>query len=375
MEMVEIERKNVMLKVYMDTSMDKYFSILSRTSEAFLIIDLEGKLTFVSDACETLIGQPKEAVLGITLSDLFIQTVLNDAKDFFKGKDPEKLENFDSQIVTISGSIIDVNVTSIPIYFEQQFLGSYLVLKDITAIKRKRRLKEDREQRYKALIRKLTQISEKQAVAGQIAAGVAHEIRNPLTAIKGFLQLLQSEGQGNDHYFEVMDSEINRIEFILKELMILAKPSDKKYGRVNIHLLLDKVLTLMESQALLNNIEVEKHFHPDPAMIMCDENQLKQVFINYIKNAIESMPRGGKLRIEETYRNEGYCIIKFIDQGCGIPSEIIGRIGEPFFTTKENGTGLGMLVSEQIIREHNGSIIIDSDSTGTCVGVKLPAAM
>jgi PAS domain S-box-containing protein len=375
MEIVETERRNMMLKVFIDTNMDKYFSVLSKTSDAFLIIDLEGRITFISPACETIAGQCKESILGMTISELFIPKALNGSHTFFYGKDHEKLENFDSQIILMGGNIVDVNVTSIPIYFEQQFLGSYLVLKDITAIKRKRRLKEERDQRYKMLIRKLTQISEKQAVAGQLAAGVAHEIRNPLTAIKGFLQLLQSEGQGNDVYFEVMDSEINRIEFILKELMILAKPCDHKYSRVNIHLLLDQVLTLMESQALLNNIEVEKHYHSVASMIICDENQLKQVFINYIKNAIESMPKGGKLRIEETTWNEGFIQINFIDEGCGIPSDIISRIGEPFFTTKENGTGLGMLVSEQIIREHNGSILINSDSNGTCVGVKLPAAM
>lgn len=207
MEIVETKRKNKMLKVYIDTNMDKYFSILSRTSDAFLIIDLQGQLAYVSPACETFVAQWKEAISNVGLSDLFLPRFLNDTRTFFTGREQDKLENFDAQM-RLDGKLVDVNVTAIPIFFEQQFLGSYLVLKDITAIKRKRKLREERDQRYISLIRKLSQISEKQAAAGQLAAGIAHEIRNPITAIKGFLQLLQNENSGNKVYFDVMTSEI-----------------------------------------------------------------------------------------------------------------------------------------------------------------------
>lgn len=213
---------------------------------------------------------------------------------------------------------------------------------------------------------------EKQAAAGQLAAGIAHEIRNPITAIKGFLQLIKSEHHGEAMYFNVIDSEINRIEGILKELLVLAKPTKVQYQKLNIRLLLEQVLTIMESQVLLNNIWVEKRFDLKEETIYGDENQLKQVFINYIKNAIEAMPDGGVLLIECSQCPENRVLIRIIDQGKGIPLNIIDRIGEPFFTTKEHGTGLGMPVSYQIIEEHKGDINIISNTDGTCIEVNLP---
>jgi two-component system, sporulation sensor kinase A len=154
--------------------------------------------------------------------------------------------------------------------------------------------------------------------------------------------------------------------------MVLATPIKKKYEKLTIRLLLEQVLALMESQVLLNNIQVEKRYNLKEESIFGDENQLKQVFINYIKNAIEAMPDGGKLVVEGSmYANENVQI-RIIDQGCGIPADIIDRISEPFYTTKENGTGLGMPVSYQIIEEHKGKINIKSSTDGTCIEVNLP---
>jgi signal transduction histidine kinase len=128
----------------------------------------------------------------------------------------------------------------------------------------------------------------------------------------------------------------------------------------------------MESQVLLNSIQVEKRFYLSEETILGDENQLKQVFINYIKNAIEAMPDGGKLLIEGSISAEDHVQIRIIDQGCGIPAEMINRIHEPFYTTKEQGTGLGMPVSYQIIKEHKGDMNIISNPDGTCIEVSLP---
>lgn len=215
--------------------------------------------------------------------------------------------------------------------------------------------------------------SEKHAVASQLAAGIAHEIRNPITAIKGFLQLIMADYRGEPMYFEVVKAEIARVEAILKELMVLGKPTKIKYEKLPIHLLLDQVLTLMESHALLNNIEIVKRYNLSESTVVGDEGQLKQVFINYIKNAIEAMPDGGTIFVEGMALSEGNIQIQIIDQGCGIPSDMLGRINEPFFTTKEYGTGLGMNVSSQIIEEHQGQVNIISSNDGTCIEVNLPA--
>jgi signal transduction histidine kinase len=249
-----------------------------------------------------------------------------------------------------------VNVAAFPILFSDEVVGSYVVLKDITMLKRERQL-----------------LSEKQAAAGQLAAGIAHEIRNPITAIKGFMQLMMGEHKGDPTYYNIVESEINRVEMILKDLMVLAKPTKINYQALDIRSLLDKVLTLMESQTLLNNIEVIKNFHSLEVIIVGDENQLKQVFINYIKNAIEAMPDGGKIIVEGIHLNDSVHI-RIIDEGSGIPHEILDRISEPFFTTKEHGTGLGMLVCNEIIEEHKGKSNIFSSTEGTCIEVILPSA-
>ncbi|MED4227417.1 ATP-binding protein [Neobacillus cucumis] len=365
------DRKSVLLKVYRDTNMDKDFSILSKNRDAFILVDLEGKIEYSSHACEPLLGYSRDTLHQITLNKLFVSDYLNQEQTFFKGREQEKLDNFDAQVQVIEGSILDVNVTSIPIFFEQDYLGAYLVIKDITAIKQNR-LAMEREKEYHALINNLSRLSEKQATAGQLAAGIAHEIRNPITAIKGFLHLLMGENVGNRIYFEIINSEIDRIEEILKELMVLAKPNKQKYERVNLQSLLEQVITLMASQALLNDIQIETQFNFTKTCIIGDNNQLKQVFINYIKNAIEAMPKGGMLGINARPLVGGQVRVSITDQGSGIPEDILNQIGQPFFTTKENGTGLGLLVSRQIIKEHKGDLFIESSRNGTTIHVEFP---
>lgn len=365
------DRKSVLLKVYRDTNMDKDFSILSKNRDAFILIDLEGKIEYSSHACEPLLGYSRDTLHQIALNKLFVLDFLNQEQTFFKGREQEKLDNFDAQVQVIDGSILDVNVTSIPIFFEQDYLGAYLVIKDITSIKQKR-LTMEREKEYHTLINNLSRLSEKQATAGQLAAGIAHEIRNPITAIKGFLQLLMGENAGNRIYFEIINSEIDRIEEILKELMVLAKPTKQKYERVNLQSLLEQVITLMASQALLNNIQIDTQLDFTYTWITGDKNQLKQVFINFIKNAIEAMPEGGMVQINGSPLVGGQVRISITDQGCGIPEDILNQIGQPFFTTKENGTGLGLLVSRQIIKEHKGDLYIESSRNGTTLHVEFP---
>jgi len=352
METGVLKRQNCLLEIYIDVNVDKDFSILSKDDDPFLILNMAGQVAYVNDVCAELLGCSNIELLQMNLSDLFMSSALNRERTFFFKKEREKLTNFD---VKMRIKPLDVNITTFPILFEQEVVGSYVVIEDITLLKRQRRI-----------------LMEKQAAAGQLAAGIAHEIRNPITAIKGFLQLIKSEHHGEAMYFNVIDSEINRIEGILKELLVLAKPTKVQYQKLNIRLLLEQVLTIMESQVLLNNIWVEKRFDLKEETIYGDENQLKQVFINYIKNAIEAMPDGGVLLIECSQCPENRVLIRIIDQGKGIPLNIIDRIGEPFFTTKEHGTGLGMPVSYQIIEEHKGDINIISNTDGTCIEVNLP---
>nr|MDH3092903.1 PAS domain-containing protein [Bacillus velezensis] len=215
--------------------------------------------------------------------------------------------------------------------------------------------------------------SEKLSIAGRLAAGIAHEIRNPLTAIKGFLQLMKPTMEENEHYFEIVFSELSRIELILSELLMLAKPQQNAVKeRVNLKKIISEVTALLETQANLKGIFIKTDYEHDSMYINGDQNQLKQVFINLIKNAVESMPDGGTVHILMT-EDEYSVNVTVKDEGDGIPENVLKRIGEPFLTTKEKGTGLGLMVTFNLIKNHQGAIQVDSKpDRGTAFHITFP---
>ncbi|ABS73740.2 PAS domain-containing protein [Bacillus velezensis FZB42] len=215
--------------------------------------------------------------------------------------------------------------------------------------------------------------SEKLSIAGQLAAGIAHEIRNPLTAIKGFLQLMKPTMEENEHYFEIVFSELSRIELILSELLMLDQPQQNAVKeRVNLKKIISEVTALLETQANLKGIFIKTDYEHDSMYINGDQNQLKQVFINLIKNAVESMPDGGTVHIIMT-EDEYSVNVTVKDEGDGIPENVLKRIGEPFLTTKEKGTGLGLMVTFNLIKNHQGAIQVDSKpDRGTAFHITFP---
>ncbi|AXM90521.1 PAS domain-containing sensor histidine kinase [Anoxybacillus ayderensis] len=212
-------------------------------------------------------------------------------------------------------------------------------------------------------------------VVGQLAAGIAHEIRNPMTALKGFIQLLQGS-IGNDceqhnMYFHVIMSELKRIESIITEFLVLAKPQAIHYERGDVARIMQETVDLLSVQATMHNIQIEATYEQVP-LIYCEPKQLKQVFINILKNAIEVMPNGGTITVSVSRVEEGIRIA-IRDEGSGIPKEKIKKLGEPFYTTKERGTGLGLMVSYKIIEEHHGRIDVESEvGVGTTFYITLP---
>ncbi|TJY40773.1 PAS domain S-box protein [Cohnella pontilimi] len=214
--------------------------------------------------------------------------------------------------------------------------------------------------------------SEKLYVAGQLAAGIAHEIRNPLTSLKGFLQLIASGRKNNGTYYDIMNSELDRIEDIVSELLMLSKPQVYQLSYHDLRVMMRDTVTLLETQAILHNIMIEAEYGTEPLWIYGVENQVKQVFINVIKNAIEAMIDGGAIRIKLT-RQLDTVSVRFQDEGPGIDEEHLAKIGQPFYTTKEKGTGLGLMVSYKIVDNHQGRIQVKSEiGQGTLFEVILP---
>ncbi|MBA2942709.1 PAS domain S-box protein [Paenibacillus sp. CGMCC 1.16610] len=334
-------------------------SFIKNNGDAIWVIDRDEKVVETNAAFDKLFQWKSEEIihqlLPITPPNLAQQTrELHD--QVLSG---QSVIGFETVRLRKDGSLVDVSTTLSPIHDTTgHIIGIAGTCHDIT----------EKKQAEQMLIN-----SEKLSIAGQLAAGIAHEIRNPITAIKGFIQLMKSGVSEKKLYYEIMSSEIERIEMILSELLILAKPQLIHSDRKDIRNILSQVTTLLESQAILSNVEIITECEPDLPPILCDQNQLKQVCINFIKNGIEAMSLGGTLLIQVKTQNENSLILRFIDQGCGIPEDIITKLGQPFYTTKEKGTGLGFMVSKKIIESHNGTInVFSKDKEGTTVEVYLP---
>ena len=212
--------------------------------------------------------------------------------------------------------------------------------------------------------------SEKLNIAGELAAGIAHEIRNPLTAIMGFFQMLR-ESEDKNSYYKIINDELSRIEQISSELLILARPHSENRSTHNIVQIVLDIKLLLEPQALIKKINILIDTTDPEIFIECEETKIKQIFINLIKNAIEVMDKG-KIHIHIKKFNN-HVKIDIMDEGPGMSKELLEKIGEPFYTTKEKGTGLGLMICYKIVESHNGAISVQSkEGYGTKFTISLP---
>ncbi|MGN7398628.1 ATP-binding protein [Cytobacillus praedii] len=215
---------------------------------------------------------------------------------------------------------------------------------------------------------------QKLELVGTLAASTAHEIRNPLTGIKGLVQLLSEKytNEQDQYYFSVINDEINRINEIVSEFLILGKPTAQKTEIMDLRKIIIDIEPLIISEANLNNIKYQSIIPDVPLLIDCTKDQLKQVLLNLTKNAFESMQAGGLLTVK-LIELPNKCHIKVTDTGIGIPDEALEKIFQPFYTSKEFGTGLGLVVCKRIIQSFGGEIHLTSKvNKGTQVDIFLP---
>lgn len=217
---------------------------------------------------------------------------------------------------------------------------------------------------------------EKLSLVGKMAAGVAHEIRNPLTSLKGFLQLISANASVNKEYLSIMDSEFDRIESIIKDLLVFSKPQKEQYLECNLVELVDQVIFLMEPQATLKNVVIMAYFEFEKIILNCIPHQIKQVVMNLIKNGLEAIENGGSVTIHVSVQDD-YAILKIQDNGQGMSKTDLQRLGTPFHSTKESGTGLGIMMTEIIIKNnHDGKISVESmENKGTTFTIHLPISI
>ncbi len=240
------------------------------------------------------------------------------------------------------------------------------------------------ERRVEERTRELQQVQDqliragKMAALGELAAGVAHEINNPLTGVLTFSSLMLKKVDENHPWKKDLENivqQTTRCRNIVKGLLDFARQRKPDKKESDVHTLINNTLLLLEKQAPFQNIQIIKDFHPDLPKLLIDADQIQQVFMNILLNAADAMGGNAGVLTIQTALKDGKAEISFTDTGCGIPSEHLSKLFDPFFTTKQTGkgTGLGLAISYGIIQSHNGEIEVESQvGKGSTFRIKLP---
>ena len=198
---------------------------------------------------------------------------------------------------------------------------------------------------------------------GILAAGMAHEIKNPLTAIKTFNEHLPQKANNPEFvskFNKVVSAEVEKIDNIVRQVLEFSKPAPLRLEQLDIQQIIDETLQLLEAQFIKHKVIIERHFCSPSLSINGDKTQLKQVFLNLFLNSIQAMPSGGILKISTSLIKKDRLLVTISDTGCGISKEQLPYIFDPFFTTKESGSGLGLSIVHRIVKEHGGKISVES---------------
>lgn len=319
------------------------------------------------------------------------QLILSQNKEivaYFSSEEQEKLKSIQAELVYplkimnhIRGTIfLSKKIDNTPFTSQETDLLSLLFNQASFAIEHAS-LYEIQSERVRKMYR-----TDRLATLGELAAGAAHEIKNPLTAIRSTIQYLSKDFKEDPAKAEMITeliTEVERINKIVQGLLSFARPSTLNTSEVNIEQLINQTLLLISSSIRIQNIEIQFEYFTEQTTILADAEQLKQVFLNIILNAIEAMsnnsnnrPRTLIISIEKgapINPHTRYLIISFEDSGKGISEKDIENVFNPFFTTKNEGTGLGLAISYGIINRHEGEIEINSiQDKGACFRVKLP---
>ncbi|MFJ7828378.1 EAL domain-containing protein [Psychrobacillus sp. NPDC096623] len=339
----------------------KYRLIAENMTDSIMLFDIYGHVLYASPSNAKVIGfSPKDVVNNNIIDRIHPEDVpllLIKFDQIGKTKSPLQVE---FRLLHANGYWILMECVGTPVIGGNGETEHIIVVgRDITE---KRKAEEQLSK------------TEKLTVIGELAAGVAHEIRNPLTSIRGLIQLLQ-QGIIKQEFFEVIYDEFNRLEDIIIEFLNLAQPKVIQIKKIDPEKVLKDVEILMESEANLKNVQIFSQVEPNIPWIWCDNNQIKQVLINLIKNSIEAIPNGGYVNIQ-AIKEKSNVLIKIIDNGVGINEERLKKLGEPFFSNKEKGTGLGLMLCLRIISLHKGTItFISEKNQGTTVEIRLPLSL
>lgn len=347
-------------------------NVLDSVGDGVIVVNAEGIITLMNPAAEEMTGRSYSQIALHAFSSVFeaetllVEMVARTAKTGVSLSDQENI------VLNALGRLFPVNATTFPLVKPSgESIGVILTLRDLSSIRE-----------LEAAVRQ----SDRLSTLGTLAAGLAHEVKNPLGGIKGAAQLLERELPPDSElreYTRVMLKESDRIDKIIRQLLDFSSPRRPRSQSANLHMVLGDIILLQREAASSQDVYVSSIFDPSIPPILGDEALLTQLFLNLVRNALEAMPEGGKLtitsRVDAEYllaRDEGksrMVAVEIRDTGVGMSPDDLTKVGTPFFTTKMYGTGLGLAICQKIVAEHRGLLKIRSKvGSGTTIRVLLP---
>lgn len=350
LELAESKDAETALKL----SENLYRKLFNSVHDAICVVEITpdgmpGMIIEANEAACRKLGYTRDEMLELTSAEIVPLEYRGDVREKIELLYAQNHVLSESAYITKEGVTIPVEVTSHLFYLDSRPC-TVSIARDIA--ERKRVEKE---------IARLDRLS----LIGAMAAGIGHEIRNPLTTVRGFLQVLNSKDEYAKHknYFDLMIQELDRANSIITEFLSLAKNKAVDLRPGNLNSIISILLPLLEAGAILYNKTVKTELMDIPDVPL-DEKEIRQLILNLVRNGLDAMPPGGALTIT-TVCLDNEIVLSVKDQGKGIPLDLTEKIGTPFFTTKEYGVGLGLAVCYSIAARHNATVNFDSDSSGT----------
>lgn len=335
-------------------------NVIQSLDSGLLTVDLHGKINFLNRTAERILNPDGDAIKNISIYDIF--PTLNHITEETGKKRPDSFsepQRDETQFISPQGRRIHLGFSISPLMGpEGSLIGHTLIFQDITRFK-------EMEMQMKRL--------DKMAAVNQLAAGMAHEIRNPLTSLSGSIQMLKSELTLEAHQERLMNivlRESERLNALMTDFLLFAQPPKTDKGIWNIRNILEETIELfIHSEDYAEGIQIRYPCPLEEIQILADPNQMKQVFWNLILNAAQAMGEKGELAVGLTRKKNGtlphksseWAMVSISDSGKGIAPHEKGKIFEPFYTTKDSGTGLGLSIVHKIIENHDGLITVESE--------------
>lgn len=318
----------------------------------------DGRFIDVNESWEKLTGYRFEEVKDCNVEILNITGISQDEDLSTPFSQQEPFRNirvtYETKSGTIREGLLSTEILDLKLKGEECLLS---VITDITE-----------RQRFEKEIARLDRLD----LIGEMAAGIAHEIRNPMTTVRGFLQMMNARPQhsGKQEYFDLMIGELDRANSIITEFLTLSKDQALELKTDSLNVLLETLFPLIQADAFNRKNDVRMELEEIPELKF-DQREIRQMILNLVRNGLEAMPYKGTLNLR-TFVEEEDVILEVQDQGCGIDSEILDKLGNPFFTTKDNGTGLGLAICYRIAEKHNARISIKTSPSGTTFALHFP---